>query len=264
MQNISFMTANFVARQANYQINDWSEGDSATQAYFKPIETYRERLYRLFEEVAAAGFRAVDIWGGHLNPHWASPEHLAIAAHLLKSFRFKSASFAGWWENLEELEATCRIAQYLGIKILGGGAPVLGRDRAGVIALLEKYDLVLGYENHPERSAKEMLEKVGDSANGRIGLCLDTGWFGTHGVDAPEAIKALGERIVHLHLKDVREVGSHNTCRYGEGIVGIEAVVETLKTIGYQGGISVEHEPYDKSPMEDVMASYALLKGYLA
>jgi L-ribulose-5-phosphate 3-epimerase len=108
-----------------------------------------------------------------------------------------------------------------------------------------------------------MLEKIGDSANGRIGLCLDTGWFGTHGVSASEAIKKLSNRLLHIHLKDVLEEGSHNTCRYGEGIVGIEDVVDTLKAIGYQGGISVEHEPHDKNPLEDVKASYDMLKGYL-
>jgi L-ribulose-5-phosphate 3-epimerase len=264
MQPISFMTANFVARQLNYQMGGWGEGDQATQNHFRPIESYRERLSEIFQDIMAAGFTAVDLWGAHLNPHWASPEHLTIASELLKHYQLRPISFAGWWETLEELESTCKIAQRLGIKILGGGAPVLSRERAGVIALLEGYDLFLGYENHPERSAEEMLAKLGDSANGRIGLCLDTGWFGTHGVSAPEAIKTLGNRLLHIHLKDVLEQGSHNSCRYGQGIVGIEAVVDTLKAIGYQGGISIEHEPHDRNPMDDVKASYALLKGYLS
>jgi L-ribulose-5-phosphate 3-epimerase len=264
MQTISFMTANFVARQLNYQmVGGWGEGDQATQNHFKPLDTYKEHLSEIFQDIAEAGFSAVDIWGGHLNPHWASPEHMATASALLENYELKPISFAGWWENLQDLESTCQIANYLGIKILGGGAPVLSRERAGVIELLERYDLYLGYENHPERSAEEMLEKIGDSADGRIGLCLDTGWFGTHGVSASEAIKKLSNRLLHIHLKDVLEVGSHNTCRFGEGIVGIEEVVDTLKAIGYQGGISVEHEPHDKNPLEDVKASYDMLKGYL-
>src|SRR5688572_19122328 len=98
MQTISFMSANFVARQTNYKMGDWGEGDSATQAHFKPIETYRERLAELFQDITDAGFSAVDIWGAHLNPHWASPEHLAIAAEVLKTYQLSVSSFAGWWE----------------------------------------------------------------------------------------------------------------------------------------------------------------------
>ena len=61
----------------------------------------------------------------------------------------------------------------------------------------------------------------------------------------------------------VRAPGSHETCRYGQGIVPIQACVEALQQLGYQGAISVEHEPEDFDPTEDCKANLALLRQWL-
>jgi sugar phosphate isomerase/epimerase len=97
-----------------------------------------------------------------------------------------------------------------------------------------------------------------------VGVCLDTGWFGTHGYDGAQAIEELAPRLFHIHLKDVRAVGGHDTCRYGEGVVDIRDCVETLKRIGYGGAISIEHEPDLFDPTDDIRSSYEMLKGWLA
>ena len=52
-----------------------------------------------------------------------------------------------------------------------------------------------------------------------------------------------------MHLKDVLAVGEpHETCRWGEGIVDIEACVRALSAIGYGGAYTVEHEPETLRP----------------
>ena len=68
------------------------------------------------------------------------------------------------------------------------------------------------------------------------------------------------EYVFHVHLKDVRAPGSHETCRYGQGIVPIRACVEALQKLGYQGAISVEHEPEDFDPTDDCKANLATLR----
>ena len=41
MNTISFMTANYVAREIGYNMTKgWMEGDDATNAFFAPIDTY--------------------------------------------------------------------------------------------------------------------------------------------------------------------------------------------------------------------------------
>jgi sugar phosphate isomerase/epimerase len=66
-------------------------------------------------------------------------------------------------------------------------------------------------------------------------------------------------------LKDVLHGGEpHETCRFGDGIVDIEGCVRALQRIGYEGAISVEHEPETYDPSEDVRAMREQLEGLLA
>src|SRR5512141_1983897 len=73
-----------------------------------------------------------------------------------------------------------------------------------------------------------------------LGVCVDTGWLGTQGVNAAQAIAALGPLVRHVHVKDVLGSGSHQTCRLGDGIVDIPAVLAALQAIGYKGSYSWE------------------------
>ena len=60
-----------------------------------------------------------------------------------------------------------------------------------------------------------------------LGATVDTGWWATQGYDPVRAIGELGERVLHVHLKDVH-AGEHVTCRWGEGIVPVRECVERL------------------------------------
>jgi L-ribulose-5-phosphate 3-epimerase len=87
MNLISFMSANFVARQLNYNmpLNQWAVGDGATQAWFRPLESFEQRFDELLGEVAALGFTAIDIWLAHLHPNWATRDHIAVATCLWRA-----------------------------------------------------------------------------------------------------------------------------------------------------------------------------------
>ena len=92
----------------------------------------------------------------------------------------------------------------------------------------------LGIENHPEATPAELRRKItaADEAGhpGVFGTTVDTGWWGTQGYDAAVAIEELADRLLHVHLKDVRAVSEpHETCRWGDGIVPIERCVRTLR-----------------------------------
>jgi L-ribulose-5-phosphate 3-epimerase len=265
MNTISFVTANFVARQLDYNMTrGWGQGSNATNEFFRPLETFGERFDALLSEVRAMGFEAIDLWEAHLNAIWATPEHIALANTSLERHKLQVTSLAGWFGSTPaEFEATCRLAVDVGTKILGGSTSMLQKDRAFVIDCLQRYDLCLGLENHPEKSPAELLEKIGDEAGGRIGAALDTGWFGTQNCDAAQAVRSLQGRLLHIHLKDVLAVGAHDTCRYGLGIVEIEGCVRALADQGYRGAIAVEHEPEHFDPTDDCKVSLALLRGWL-
>jgi sugar phosphate isomerase/epimerase len=286
MNTISFMSANFVARELNYQMTGgWGQGHNATEQYFKPVETYAERFDAMLGEVTALGFAAIDLWTAHLDPDWATARHIETARALLAKRGLSVSSLAyGVGEDPASLDRIAKIAGALGCRLIGGGcAPVLLKEkRSDFVKGLERHDLVFGYENHPEKTPAEVLEKIGDPAGGRIGVAIDTGWFGSQGYDAARAIREFSDRLVFVHLKDVlepfkggqgkdiREGGAvtlkdigHETCALGEGVVPVEQCVASLKEIGYKGGVSIEHEPEDHNPTEDVKVSYQRVQKWM-
>ena len=266
MNTLSFNTANFVARQVDYQMTGgWGQGDRTTNEYFKPIETFGERFETYLNDVRDAGFSAIDLWTSILNPEWATDQHIQTALRILDEQNLTVVSLAGWFGSTEEeLERTCKLAAAFGQPVLGGSTSVLQKDRGAVVRLLKQYNLKLGLENHPEKSSAVMMEKIGDGGDGTIGACVDTGWFGTQDYSAPQALEELKDYLFLVHLKDVLSAGEHNTCRFGEGIVDIEGCVRTLQRIGYTGAISIEHEPEMYDPMPDIIAGREMVEGWLS
>lgn len=262
---ISCVTANYVARQLGYNMTSgWGQGDRATQDYFRPLDTFGRRFAALLDEIVALGFDTIDLWLAHLHPTWATQEHIEKAQAALGQRKLRVASLAGGFGTTpDEFEATCRMAVALGAPVLGGGTPLLHDQRALVIDGLKRHGLRLGIENHPEKNPGELLAQIGDGGDGTIGAAVDTGWFGTQGYDAAQAIRELGPHVFAVHLKDVRAPGGHETVRYGEGCVPLQACVQALKDIGYRGAISVEHEPEHHDPTDDIRASLTMLRGWL-
>lgn len=268
MNKISFMTANFVAREAGYKMdNGWGQGDAATQALFRPLNTFEAEFSKMLKEVTEMGFSAIDLWTAHLSWEWATPAHIKIASRLLQENKIRVVSYAGGFGNtVAEVEASCQLCETLNIPVLGGGIGCLQSDREGVVNVLRKYGRVFAMENHPEKSAEEVLQKLGDGDEDVIGVAIDTGWFATQKANPLEELKKLFNRIKHVHLKDVlppreektglmfKDMG-HETCALGEGIVAIHDCIDYLIASGYRGALSIEHEPEDFDPRQDCIVS---------
>ena len=265
MNQISFQTANFVARPTGYEMNDgWLQGDTATQEHFSPLETFADRFDELLSDVVALGFEAIDLWSAHLHAAWASDRHIAIARELLERRSLPVLSLAGGFGgSLAELEGFCRIGRGVGCTILGGRTPLLDGELDGATELLERYGLQLAIENHPERAPAEVLEQIGDRP-GVLGTVVDTGWWATMGYDPVRAIEELRPHILHVHLKDVLHEGlPHETCKWGDGIVPIEACVRKLLELGYEGALEIEHEPEHEDPSEACREMLGMLRAWL-
>ncbi len=95
-------------------------------------------------------------------------------------------------------------------------------------------------------------------ARSDIGLCLDTGHLALGGGDPVRAIRDWGQRINHVHLKDIRravidevigegagmmEVWRRGAfCPLGTGDLDIDAILMELRTVGYRGWLVVEQD----------------------
>jgi predicted dehydrogenase/sugar phosphate isomerase/epimerase len=275
MQILSFMSANFVARQLDYRMPDgWGQWDAVAQAWFRPLETFGERFAKLLDEIKDAGFEAIDLWVAHLHPLWATPEHVALAKAALAERQMRIVSLAGGFgATPAEFRASCRLAAELDVTVLGGGTPLLEKDRATLVSTLREFGLVFGLENHPERTPADLLGRLGQGDEDVIGVAVDTGWFGTAGYDAAEALRELAPRLKHVHLKDVKapraektgfpfiDMG-HETCALGEGIVPVKRCLEVLVEADYRGAIALEHEPEEGSPVAAVQESLQRVRAW--
>jgi sugar phosphate isomerase/epimerase len=257
---IAFMTANYVARETGWAMHGWGHGDRVTNEAFSPIETYAERFDVLLADVRALGLDAIDLWGAHLSPDWATDAHVEAAQDALARHRVRVVTYATWI-GPSNVERSCELALALGTSIIGGG---FSGEPEAIGPVLEKYGVRLGVENHPEKTPAEVLEKIARGGES-FGATVDTGWWGTQGYDAARAIEELREHLLHVHLKDVLALDEpHDTCRWGEGIVPVEECVRTLRRIGYTGAIAVEHEPETSDPSDDIRAMCEQLDGWLS
>jgi sugar phosphate isomerase/epimerase len=237
---IAFNTANLVARVSGYrfELKNWMG------QHLKTIDATDAAVWRaICREIAGAGFKTVEVWEAH-----ASPQRLDQAARAmewksaLRDAGLQPVAYAG------SLSAeTARICEWLEIPHVDGGLGRLSPEQA--TALCKQTGIRFNYENHPEKSAEDILKKVG-GGNEWLGVCVDTGWLATQGVPGPEAIKTIGSFVRHTHIKDVKRIGAHETCLLGEGVANVAACIDALRSIRYTGSYSWEDEPEDRNPFE--------------
>ena len=142
----------------------------------------------------------------------------------------------------------------------------------------------IAFEMHPgfmvynPPTLLRLREAVGDT----IGANLDPSHLFWQGIDLPAAIRALGGAIYHFHAKDTRidpiassvkgvldtegygdvltRSWEFRTVGYGHGKTIWNDVISTLKAVGYDGVISIEHEDPLMSPKEGLEKAVAFLK----
>jgi DNA-(apurinic or apyrimidinic site) lyase len=129
----------------------------------------------------------------------------------------------------------------------------------GVDVAIEMHPNMLVYEPHG-------LLRLREATNERVGANFDPSHLYWQGIDVTEAIRFLGERdaIHHVHAKDTKVYEANartkgvldttayteerdrswlfRTVGYGHGEEHWKDVVSTLRMVGYDGALSIEHE----------------------
>lgn len=249
---IAFNTANLVGRVSGYryELKQWGQQHQRTVA-----ATDEKAWHAICADVAAAGYRAVEIWEAHAAPETLNAARARTWRQILEDHGLEAVAYAGGLRP-----ETLRICQWLGIPHVNGGLRGLAPDSA--TTLCREFGVAFNLENHPEKTVDEILQPIG-GGNEWLGVCVDTGWLGTQGVAAPEVIHALGGRVRHTHIKDVQRAGTHETCRLGDGVVNVPASLAALAGIGYRGWYSWEDEPEDRNPLDLAAWTLAYLREQL-
>jgi sugar phosphate isomerase/epimerase len=130
-------------------------------------------------------------------------------------------------------------------------------DEHGVNVAIEMHPNMLVYE-------PTGMERLREATNERIGANFDPSHLYWQGIDVPRAIRYLGDAIHHVHAKDTglyeakADVKGYldttpyteeeerswlfRTVGYGHGESHWKEVVSTLRMVGYDGALSIEHE----------------------
>ena len=261
---ISFMSANYVARELGYgAAAEWGPYDLATNAAYEPVETFPARFDALLASITSIGYDAIDLWFAHLNWRWATSEHVAVARDALARHGVRVVAFAGGiGSTVADVEAACHLANDLDVDLIAGLGGIVHTDRDAAADVLDAHGVRFGLENHPERTPAEVLAALGDASS--LGAAVDTGWWATQGYDPVDAIRELSDRLFHVHLKDVEEPGTHISCMHGEGCARIADCVDALLQLGYTGAVSLEHEPYDRDPTAECARMLTLITEQLS
>ena len=155
-----------------------------------------------------------------------------------------------------------------------------GLNEAGWVALVDLLHAIaeeaaaLGHRTvfHPHAATYiETLDEIdrllGATDPDRIGICLDTGHHLVAGGDPVAALRTIGERVRHVHLKDVDPVvlaglkdgayaGMADAVRHGlftelgAGVLDLDGVLTTLAVRDYDGWLMVEQDASLGSPSE--------------
>jgi inosose dehydratase len=148
----------------------------------------------------------------------------------------------------------------------------MARDH-GVTAVLHPHAAThIEYRDEIDRAMDELDPAL-------VKLCVDTGHSAYAGVDPVDLVRTYGDRVQHLHFKDVnpvvrgkvvaegidfdRAVGIGVFCRLGSGIVDFPAFRDALAATGYDAAGTVEQDVEPNAaldPVADAAASLAYLK----
>lgn len=264
---LTFNGANLFAAHANWSItvDDWSVAEKTNADHFLPIHSFRARFTTTLARAARAGFDGFDVWTGQLDWRWATATHMREAREALDAVDLPAPTYVGWFgDTMEAFERACVTACAIGAKVLSGSTPLLQHHRSDVVRVLRRYGLVLGVENHPgERTPADIERQIGDGQDADvIGTTIDTGWWGTQGFDAADAMLRLAPRTVALHLKDVRAAGAHDTCTLGDGIVPVQRIVHLIQSLEVDIPVSIEHEPAGYDPFAECVQSRDRVLGW--
>ena len=185
------------------------------------------------------------------NPNWVTcawpPEYLDIL-----DYQWNQVLIPYWKE-------TAKLAQEIGIRKIA-------------------FEMHPGFCVYNPATLLRLRKAVGDI----IGANVDPSHLFWQGIDPCEAIKTLQGAIYHFHAKDTKidaantakngvlDTGSYSdvlgrcwifrTVGYGHDKQVWNNIISTLKAVGYDGPISIEHEDALMSPKEGLEKAISLLK----
>ena len=136
-------------------------------------------------------------------------------------------------------------------------------------ALVKEFDIRAAIHNHgPDTptlypTAEAAMKRIA-GRDRRIGVCLDIGHERRAGLDPVAFIRAHGDRIYDVHLKNIKIDPVQNFAKEGpRGELDIPGIMKALAETGYDGVCHVEYEKDFKDNVSEVAESIGYYRGVM-
>jgi sugar phosphate isomerase/epimerase len=219
--------------------------------------------------IQALGAPYVSIKSMHL-PYESTPQEMAEG---VAEFRTAGLSVVGGGVVTLQTDDDQDIRRYFEYAKAAGMPLMVIAPTPATLPRIERfvveYDIGVAIHNHGPEDAyfpgpREALPFIRDM-DPRVGLCVDVGHTTRTGVDIVEALEEAGDRVLDLHLKDLRDLMDPGSqCVVGEGAMPIPDIFRQLVDIGYRGYANLEYEIDAADPLPGMMRSFAYMRGVLA
>ncbi|HTN04022.1 MAG TPA: sugar phosphate isomerase/epimerase family protein [Planctomycetaceae bacterium] len=230
-----------------------------------------EAAQKFLDRCKAAGITVTCVFGGFEGESYADIPTTARTVGLVPE-----ATRAA---RVQEMKEIADFAKLLGCDTVGlhiGFVPEKSsasyQDLLAVTRDLLDYVSAGGQKVHLEtgqETADHLLEFIADVARPNLFINFDPANMILYGTGDPiEALKKVGRYVGSIHCKDAkwaaegeRGKGWGREVALGEGDVGMETYLRTLKEIGYTGPLTIEREiPHDPvQQKKDIGAAVSLL-----
>jgi sugar phosphate isomerase/epimerase len=249
---LSCVTASYVADLTGYPgAIDWGLASETIER--APLV---ETLNGILDRLAPARLDGLEIWFPHASPRNLTPTLASQVRQSLARRGMTCCACAGGLADPQAEPYACdeafQVAQLLKAPLIAGHLEAVAV--AHLCRVAASYGVRLAFENGAEKNEAEIQAVLQDGEEW-VGANLDTGNLAAQGGDPVRAVRLLGKRIVHVHLKDVPAVGSHDCVAFGTGIVDVPGLFRELKACGYNGWLSLEVETGDRDPTEAILSS---------
>ncbi len=278
---LCFATANlaltFTARAENKIPAEYQTG-----GFFIGCQAYTFNRFTVFEAIektAEVGGKVIEFYPGQklskdepkvVWNHDASPETIQKVKDKLAEYKIKAVNYGVVGVPKDEAQARkiFEFAKAMGLRAITTESV----DAIDTIEkLVKEYDIMVAFHDHPRRSDKpdykmwdpNYILSVVKDRDPRIGACADTGHWVRSDLKPVECLRILKGHIISSHLKDLNEMGlkAHDV-PYGTGVSDIPAILDELKSQGFDGNISVEYEYHWENSTPEVGQCIGFVRGY--
>lgn len=132
--------------------------------------------------------------------------------------------------------------------------------------MIREFDIKVAIHNHgPEDkffpAPQDAMRRL-QGRDKRFGLCIDIGHTARAGVDPVKAVLECQERVLDLHLKDLKDTKNRDSqTEVGKGVLDVPGLFRALDKIGFAGHAGLEYEINADNPLAGMKESVAYMRG---